>query len=453
MNTHALETEFTKLPKSPLPHCPKSNEPFQIQQTMKQFSGFAGLLRIGGALTIIAAMSMFLLQGWQEGDDISRYYMLLTQTLLLAACGFGLSFLFRENKGGRVFFGLGLISITVNMTTLGALIFSTMQWGSGLADYPDFARWQAVDIGTILIALAATLAASAPIAYFSHKVMARQSANLLTGIFLCMNLLLLLPVRESALIGLVAIIATLAPIWCIRTRLSEDISLRTAEGIFAIATLLLPGAIIILRTLWLYPVDELLLLMLSGVAYLALRILSLHTDKQMTVHRLTNLLSVAAALGIACASLSLLESVVPDSMHAPLFALPLALLLLDIGKRSKSPKDFQHAAIFTLASLHILPAVLGVGGFSGLLCVFAGMGVIAIGYHNHISRGITVGGVTIALGLLVQFKDILQTIDFSDWITLSITGALIIIIASLIERHGAYLKLKWQQRELPGLKS
>lgn len=39
---------------------------------------------------------------------------------------------------------------------------------------------------------------------------------------------------------------------------------------------------------------------------------------------------------------------------------------------------------------------------------------------------------------------ITQWIDFSNWLSLSILGAVAIISASVIERHGAYIRLKWQ---------
>lgn len=418
-----------------------------INQTIQQFSGFASLLRVFGILTIVAGMSLFLLQGWQAEDDISRYYMLLSQTVLLAAGGFALSFLLKENKGGRVFFGLALISVTVNMTTLGALIFSTTQWGSALVSYPDYARWQAMDSGTILLALAATLACSAPIVYFSHKVMARHSSHLLTAIFLGMNLLLLVPARESWPIGLVALAATLLPMWLIRRRLAEDLSLRTTEGFFAVATLLLPGAIIMFRSLWLYPADELLVLMLASAAYVSLRIIALHMDKELTAYRFLEALSVGAACGVALSFASLASDLLSHEMVVSLFAFIFSGLLLDMATRAQKPLNYIHCIFITLAACHLLPAIAGNGNYCGALCLLAGMAMLLLGYHYQIRRGVVLGGVTMALGAIIQFGEIFEVIDFSDWITLSITGATIITAASLIERHGAYLKLKWSQLE------
>lgn len=178
-------------------------EETNIFNLMNKMMNFASLMRVCGALVMLVAMSSYLMQGWHEGNDISRYYMLLSQTFLLAISGFGLTYILKENKGARIFFGLGLVSITVNMTTLGALIFSTTQWGSALVHYPSYAKWVAPEFGAIVMALLGTALISAPVSWIGHKVLARRSANSLSVLFLFTNMLLLIPVRESWFVGMV----------------------------------------------------------------------------------------------------------------------------------------------------------------------------------------------------------------------------------------------------------
>ena len=60
-----------------------------IFESLKNFTNMSRLLRITGAMAVIASMSAFLMQDWSGGSDLSRYYLMLTQTLLLAAGGFG----------------------------------------------------------------------------------------------------------------------------------------------------------------------------------------------------------------------------------------------------------------------------------------------------------------------------------------------------------------------------
>ncbi len=416
-----------------------------IVNTMRQFAGFASIMRICGALTIVAAMSAFLMQGWQEGDDISRYYMLLMQTGLLAACGFALSFIFKENKGARVFFGLGLISITVNMTTFGALIFSTMQWGSALVEYPAFAQWKALGMDQLLLAFAATIVCCGPITAFSHKVFARQSATLLSGIFLAMNLLLLLPVRESWAVGLVAMAAIMMPLWLLHKHIREDIALRTPEGLFAIASLLAPGGIIIFRSLWLYPLDELLSLILSGTAYVALRFAIVQMDETVMIRRIMNGLSVAVAFTVALSCASIAADLLPDELVVMAFTVPLGALMLDVASRSNTPQNMIQFAIIMLTIVHLIALRIEPSLLAGCVAMVAGTGIILLANYYGIGCGLYLGSATAVTGVAVQLIYFLDTIDFSNWITLSITGAGIIVSASLVERHGVYLRLKLNQ--------
>ena len=71
-----------------------STSRFDVERIVHSIRNFATLsegLRILGAAVLLASMSLFLLQGWNHGNDISRYLMLLAQTGLLTAAGFAMS--------------------------------------------------------------------------------------------------------------------------------------------------------------------------------------------------------------------------------------------------------------------------------------------------------------------------------------------------------------------------
>ena len=145
MNTQVADgyTDFTDAQDGPV--FVKSRRSFSVDgiaQSIRNFATLSEALRILGAAVLVASMSVFLLQGWSEGNDISRYLLLLTQTGLLAAAGFAMSHGLRETKGARIFFGLALGSIPANFTILGALLYSVFQWDGGLINYPDYAHWQ-----------------------------------------------------------------------------------------------------------------------------------------------------------------------------------------------------------------------------------------------------------------------------------------------------------------------
>ncbi len=191
-------------------------------------------------MAVIASMSAFLMQDWSVGSDVNRFYLMLMQTLLLAAGGFGLSFLMKENKGGRVFFGLSLISITANFAILGALVFSQVQWFGSINEYPDFLTWTTSSLASVGVAGVSALIVMVPIAWFSYMVFSRNFAKHLLVLFVISNLLLLIPVRTSLMVGLIVLAAVMVPLWILRKRLFSETSLKTPEGMFAVATVFIP---------------------------------------------------------------------------------------------------------------------------------------------------------------------------------------------------------------------
>ena len=51
-----------------------------VAQSIRNFATLSEALRVLGAAVLVASMSVFLMQGWSEGNDIRRYLMLLSQT-------------------------------------------------------------------------------------------------------------------------------------------------------------------------------------------------------------------------------------------------------------------------------------------------------------------------------------------------------------------------------------
>lgn len=424
--------------------CPQA-EDSTVFGLIRKMTNFASLMRISGALVMLVAMSSYLLQGWDEGNDISRYYMLLSQTFLLAASGFGLSYILKENKGARIFFGLGLISITVNMTTLGALIFSTMQWGSSLVEYPSYAEWVAPEFSEIILALLGTLVISAPVAWVGHKVLARRSAGRLSALFLFTNLLLLVPVRESLFVGLAALVAIIIPIALFSKRMAHDHTLRTPEGFFGMATVLVPAGIIICRSIWFYPVDEILEIILAGTAFVSLRFCAHQTDEGSYARTLTHWLSLGAAIAVAFPAAELAHRYLSDTLAMNVFGLILAGLLVDISTRCKTPFATLRLAAVVLAISHIPPLFLTDDLVHTALCLVAGLATIAVGYKHGLRSLIGFGLLMAAFAVGRPVMDFVQWLDFSNWITLSLIGGTAIVTASVIERHGAFLKMKWDR--------
>ena len=220
-----------------------------VMQSLRNFATLSEALRMLGAVVILASMSVFLLQGWSEGNDISRYLLLLTQTGLLAAAGFAMSHLVKETKGARIFFGLTLVSIPANFTILGALLYSVFQWDGGLTTYPGYASWRIEDVASIGVTLGGAMVVLLPVTLICFKIMARHSAKMLSLHFLVVNALLLLPIRSSMAAGTVGLLGVLYALHMIGKLTHSDRALKTGEGKFALATLFIPLGIILFLSL------------------------------------------------------------------------------------------------------------------------------------------------------------------------------------------------------------
>ena len=85
------------------------------------------ILRILGAGAVLIAMYSFLVKGWDNGDDMFRYFLMLGHTGALAAIGLASGYWLKESKGARLLLTLALISVPANFAILGAFLFSQPQ--------------------------------------------------------------------------------------------------------------------------------------------------------------------------------------------------------------------------------------------------------------------------------------------------------------------------------------
>ena len=417
-----------------------------IFESLKSYTNMSRLLRITGAMAVIASMSAFLMQDWSAGSDLTRYYLMLTQTLLLAAGGFGLSFLMKENKGGRVFFGLSLISITANFTILGALIFSQVQWFGSIGQYPEFLTWTTTSIASLSTAAVSALIAMVPIALFSYMVFSRHYAKQLLVLFVVSNLLLLVPVRASLMVGVVVLASVMIPLWFLRKKMFSETSLKTPEGMFAVATVFLPSLIMLVRSFWLYQVDAILLVMLGSILFLMLRIFSSPLEENAHLRQILNWAGLGTAGFVAHQSGMASHALIPDVYGLSVTGIVFTALALDVAKRAgKHAQLFTTIAVSGLLICQYFLLVIKGGAVSAVLLLLTGLIVIAIS-QAYKSRGMFIAGIATALiGFTHQLFNTLIHIDFTNWATLAVIGVSAIIIASLIERHGVVLKHKWDK--------
>jgi hypothetical protein len=416
-----------------------------IMQSVRNFTTLSEALRILGAAVILASMSVFLLQGWNEGNDIRRYLLLLTQTGLLAAAGFAMSHGLKEAKGARIFFGLALVSIPANFTILGALLYSVFQWDGGLSTYPGYATWQIDNIASTGAVLGGAMIVLLPVTLFCFAIMARHSAKSLSVHFLLLNALLLLPIRSSMAAGTIALLGVVYALYIISQLAAKDRSLKTGEGKFALATLFIPLGIILFRSMYFYQVDSLMFAMVLLTLFLAARQVSLFPDRNARLAVTLEALSLPVAMAVAVASTDAFSPILAKGLAGPLFAVTYAVLALDVLRRTGS-RHLRNAIGVSISLTVALGFTLGVltvpGATTALLSLMAGLILVLWGASSRKPVAMFSGIVTMLAGAFLGFDAIVQLIVTSSWIDLAIFGASAIALGSVLDRHGVVIKLR-----------
>jgi len=414
----------------------------------------SSVLRMFGACAVIASLSLFLIEGWSDGNDLNRYLKLLAQTGLITGAGIFLSFVVKEVKGARVFFGLSLVSAVANFTILGALAYSIFQLDGALGDYPSMLQWQAVSLTHFIPLALGAVALLALLARFSFGIFARNSAGKLTLSFLLLNALLLIPVREAAYVSILAAVALLAA-----TRITLGIIRRrellfTLEAKYALACLFLPGLIIVTRALGLYAVDELVLLTIFSLLYYALRSISLLVQNSSSSRASTQKLLVLARYGSGLISAGLVCSLIPaqyDVVISALFSLITLAITLDVIQSQTEPDNALSRALVSVSTLSLLflnisqalfsaSVLVTVLNLSSLIALLAVIQLVARGLPNlRRDQLLTLIGVAaIALLLIVR---LVALVDVGSWILIGGLGIALILAASMYERYGLIFKL------------
>jgi len=416
-----------------------------VLQSLRNFATLSEALRILGASVLLASMSVFLLQGWNDGNDVRRYLLLLTQTGLLTAAGFALSHGLKEAKGARMFFGLALVSVPANFTILGALVYSVFQWDGGLTTYPGFATWQIDNVASTGITLAGAMLVLLPVTFFCFAVMARHSAKSLSLHFLVLNALLLLPIRSSLAAGTVALLGVLYALHVAGLTARQDQAMKTGEGRFALVTLFIPLGIILFRSMYFYRVDALMVAMVSLALFLAARQASLIPGRSDRVAFMLEVISVPIALTLAMSLTNAFGPMLNNALEAPFFAAVYATMSFDLLRRTDSVKLARligvSVSVFVAMSFIFSVAVSPSAG-TAVLSLVAGALLLVAGLALRNVVALAAGVLTIVAGVSFGFEEIVRLIVTSGWIELAIFGATAITLASVLERHGVAIKLR-----------
>jgi hypothetical protein len=457
MKIEALRTEppLEEFEPEAESHPASAGAPEPRRATLRKVLTLSGLLRGLGGLVIVAAFVVLLFQGWRDGDDLSRYLLLMGHTLVLTLAGFAAGHLLHEGKGARLFIALALIAIPVNFAFLGGISYEQLTWDPAQTVQTALGFWHpAAGAETLAPDLVLSLTGAAlPVLgvsiWIGFLVMARRSARPLSGLFLLSNAALLVPTRDTALVsGLLLGLGLLLTVLVVRLR-RRDPSLATAEGLFARAILALPLLVMGGRSIWFYAPSDLFFTSLALIGYLGLRqaLGQVADDSRWRIP--------VEGAAVAMAGISTLfafaTAIELHGLHG-VFKLPiagaiLAGLLLDLSTRTLSRASLYRSAAVLTATAPLLANLFAFGGFANaLVCLVAGIATLGYGYLTRQRPLFVIGLISALTGMGFAGTEAFAHFTIGGWTGLVLLGVATILAGSLIERHGQTMKatlLRW----------
>lgn len=433
-----------------------------LLKRLENIMSLSQLLRFIGAIAMLASMSLFMFKGWSDGNDISRYLTLLAQTGLITSAGLILSFVVKEVKGARVFFGLGLASVVANFTILGALSYSIFPIDQQLMDYPSMMRWEVTSLSTFIPTLIGALLALSVIAFFGFSVFARKFAKPLTFGFLALSMLLLIPLRAPLAAATLAMIAFVGAYFLINKIRSNERFLATFETNVSLALLLLPGSIITVRALSFYTLDNVSLLAFLALAFSILRMLLNSINPKPLFARFFNAGQMLLSVFIA----TLIGQLISEMLNLRNTSLPSIITTLTIlgfaCEQIMRTNDKQWATWLNSAVTILFVPMITLSALVGPLffdfnvveCLLSMAGVLGL---NVVSKKVTKqSGFSMSFAIfgllacsIITAFNIVELIQLSNWVIVGIVGGMFILGASLYERYGHRLSAQSTDSKTP----
>ena len=404
-----------------------------------------GLLRILGAGALIVAMYGFLVRGWHSGNDVSRYLMLLGHTGLLAAIGLASGHWLKEGKGARLLLTLALVSVPANFAILGAFIMSQTN-GVGLGQYPHYVSWAVDSLATALMTTAGAMLVLVPVTLLGFTVLARGMSRALAVLFIMSNLALLLPLRDPQWIALLVAMLAVGVVGFMRKAAHDQSAAKTGEGLTALGLQLLPLAVLLGRSLWLYNYDLFLATVTVAGLFFTLRQVSLHLQPGSALHRLLDGASVIPALWLLpLFSRAMYETgLFPNALAVTFGTMVAAALVYDISRRNeRQALAYQRLAILVLWIGMLGNLLVFSGTLAALACVGVGAAVMGYGYRVREIGLLSGGAVLVIAGVFHQLIELVHHFDFGSWVSLAVLGVVSIVIGSVLESQSAVLRLRF----------
>jgi hypothetical protein len=398
------------------------------------------LLRGIGAVALLASASTFLVQRWEAGGDLERYFTLLAHPAVLALLGVYCGTRGRDTKAARTFVALAAAFVPVLGCVLGGLVYSQFAWDGAASGLPGYATWVASGPGAAMLALAVTALVAVPVVLFSFVTLGRSRATALSAAYLVSNALLLLPTRDPTAVALLATLNIAAlGVWEWKA-LSRDAALRTLEGVFVRVMLMVPAALVLLRNALHYEVSYAFFALIWGsvaVGWLAVAAMAKLPEVLKGVLRSACLVSLFLAAG--CASAAAGSVGMSETFAIPFAALGFAVSaggLSIFAGREAWGDSFRHLALVVALGGMVVDLLHSPDVFTSGGLFLSAVATLSYGYLSERKALFLAGvaGVLFALAYHVRYAAMLYA--YTRWGSLALLGVLVIVAAGYLERNG-----------------
>lgn len=416
----------------------EESEVLEVPEQQENASRISRVMRVLGAIVLIASAVSFAMQSWAGMEALGRYYTFLGFTAILSAAGVFCGLRMKEDKGARTLLALAAAFLPAHFVQLGALVLSVT---SGTpAGIPAFFVLKAPTLAAALTALGIATPLLIAIAFFGFSAMTRSEAKRLTLHYVLANVALLIPVRGPSIVGLFALILFIDLVTLDVTQLMRREVMRTLDGIFARVMLFVPVVCLLFRNLVLYDGTALMLSAMLAMTAITLLVLLPRNMKRADAISLSEALSFVAA-GFSWQLFA--QGTILGSSHTlahdygtVIQYLPCALLFTVMSLFTRSDGSTYRRLASWLAIGAVVVQLFTVPGLlSSFLCVLTGV-VTIIGAFSTRERGLLYSGAFgLMIGILYHLRYAAELYTISPWLSLAVTGVLIVVASSYVERN------------------
>lgn len=393
------------------------------------------LLRWLGVVALAGGAAIFMMQGFQTINLVARHYVFLGIAIAFGITGFYLAIRLRETRGARTFLGLTIAAMPVLFSQLGGMLLN--QVAPMDVEMPRVFMAASASAWPVALHIAITSVLMAPLVYYGFRILAGQRAYLFTSLFFLTNAALLIPIRETSIIGpllliLIVVLQTIDTIYC-----KNEVRLHNLEGLAVRLMMVAPLMVMFTRSLY-YGVDNVFVgALVSGVGYILLAGVRgyLSGSGVKTIVESAGLLTIVMGW-LLCAIPSAETFVSSPAGKIAFLGLPAAALIAALASMPGigATRGWSWSAFIAAVTLTMVYCADGHPALT-VLGVTVGSGYAIMAFLKGEKFPFFAGVFMVAGGLAAGCWHAVADNTTFAWVFLIALGALTVVSGSLVERY------------------